>query len=147
MTKSLVRTLIVGFCMAAAVTCGDSDPVDPGNGGEEPTAKENPTFAGDIQDIFNRGGCTASNCHGQSPGQASLNLSAGSAYAQLVNVPSSQNGTFTRVVPSDANASLLYLKVSQANPPVGVRMPPGGQLSSVDQQNIRNWINNGAPDN
>lgn len=150
MRPPLVRRWIPVILLAAAA-CGDSG-TDPygggGNGGDGRVVKASPSFGADIQEIFNRRGCTASQCHGVSPGQASLNLSAGAAYGDLVNVPSSQDASWIRVVPGDASASLLYLKVSQANPPVGARMPQGlSPLDTIDQHNIRNWIDAGASNN
>jgi predicted CxxxxCH...CXXCH cytochrome family protein len=67
-----------------------------------------------------------------------------------------------RVIPSQPENSLLYLKVSMGNPPCGVQMPAdpvalwpsgpgapsavfsGKALSSDDQRLIYNWIKEGA---
>lgn len=153
MSTALAGRLLVLCLVGATLACGDgSDPTDPygpgGNGGDGRTVKANPSFGADIQEIFGRRGCTASQCHGVSPGQASLNLSAGAAWGDLVNVASSQDPSWIRVVPGDASVSLLFLKVSESDPPVGVRMPQGlSPLDTIDQQNIRNWIDTGAPNN
>jgi predicted CxxxxCH...CXXCH cytochrome family protein len=91
------------------------------------------------------------------------------AYWSLVNHvlegPSCGTGTTIsqrRVVPYQPENSLLYLKVSMANPPCGVQMPAdpvalwpsgagapsmvfsGKALSSDDQKLIYNWIKEGA---
>lgn len=136
--------------VALLTACGGGDgPTDPGgNGGSGggnsgPTVKDDPSFSGDVVSIFSRNGCTAAGCHG-SPGEAGLNLAA-SPYAALVNVPSTQTGEI-RVIPGNANDSYLVKKL-EGRAAVGVRMPVGGQLSSVDLQNIKNWINQGAKNN
>ncbi|MDH3223713.1 MAG: hypothetical protein OEO23_08350 [Gemmatimonadota bacterium] len=151
MKHSFVRILSTLALVGAIGACGDDDPMTPDpdpdpnpSGGR--TVKANPAFTADVQEIFDRRGCTASQCHGTDPGQAGLNLSAGSSYADLVNVASSQDPNFIRVVPDSASVSLLYLKVL-ANPPIGGRMPVGGTLDTIDTNNIRNWIDTGAPNN
>ncbi|MEZ4364357.1 MAG: c-type cytochrome domain-containing protein [Kofleriaceae bacterium] len=55
--------------------------------------------------------------------------------------------TGTEVVRCQAEASLIYLKISQDNPPVGVRMPQGGPyLSATQIETVRRWIDAGAPE-
>ena len=54
--------------------------------------------------------------------------------------------TGTEVVKCQAEASLLFLKISQDNPPVGVRMPQGGPyLTATQLETVRRWIAGGAP--
>ncbi|MFO0722470.1 MAG: c-type cytochrome domain-containing protein [Myxococcota bacterium] len=54
--------------------------------------------------------------------------------------------TGTEVVKCQPTASLIYLKVSSDNPPVGVRMPQGGPyLGSGQIATIERWIAGGAP--
>lgn len=103
-------------------------------------------FETHIQPIFS-GICTA--CHfpggAAQAGGTSLDLRAGQAYNQLVNVASDQNASWTRVEPSSLADSLLFQKVNCNNPPVGVRMPQGGPFLSAQQQAlIRDWIVQGA---
>ena len=90
--------------------------------------------------------CTG--CHGGNRPPAGLSLQAGSSFATLVNVRSSQDAPLTRVIPGNANDSLLIHKLEDANPPVGVRMPRGGAplaQSTIDM--IRAWIDAGALNN
>jgi len=55
--------------------------------------------------------------------------------------------TGTEVVSCQAEGSLIYLKVSLDNPPVGARMPLGGPYLATSQiEIIRRWIDIGAPD-
>lgn len=53
--------------------------------------------------------------------------------------------TGTEVVACQPDASLIYLKLSQDNPPVGVRMPQGGPyLTATQLETFRRWIAGGA---
>jgi hypothetical protein len=77
-----------------------------------------------------------------------LNLSAGVARGNLVNVRSAQNPNFIRVLPGKPEQSLLYLKISQPNPPVGAQMPLGqNPLPLEERLKIWAWIIQGALDN
>ncbi len=110
-----------------------------------PTIKENPSFAADIQSIFNDN-CVSSGCH--SAGAAGgLVLLQGQSYANLVNIVSVQESGKTRVIPGDSANSYIVIKLEgrQTN---GGRMPLGGSpLDSNSIQNIKNWIDKGAQDN
>jgi hypothetical protein len=71
------------------------------------------------------------------------------AYANLVNVPAAGvncSGKGTRVVPGNADMSVMYLKVSLDDPsPCGNKMPDGlPPLSSDEADGIEAWINAGA---
>ncbi len=98
-------------------------------------------------DIFNVN-CALSGCHTGSSPRAGLNLSSGLAFSNIVSVLSSQNNSFTRVIPNDADNSLLVQKI-EGTQTVGGRMPAGGRapLSNEDIQLIRDWITNGAENN
>ena len=109
------------------------------------TVKADPSFANDIQEIFNRTGCTNGSCHGSSMA-AGLNLQSGASYASLVNVTASSEPV-PRVIPSNADGSYLVVKL-EGRQSVGSRMPLGGQpLDQTDLTNIKNWINRGAQNN
>ena len=148
MRLSIVRVFTLAAFIGLGVACGDDgDPMTPDPDPDGRVVKASPAFTADIQEIFERKGCTASQCHGSGAGQAGLNLSSGSSYADLVNVTSSQDAAYTLVVPDSADVSLLYLKVLP-NPPVGSQMPVGmTALDTIDVNNIRNWIDTGAPNN
>jgi len=116
-----------------------------GGGGGGRVIKADPSFASDIQEIFNRKGCADAACHG-SLQEAGLDLRSGSSYAQLVNVPSTQTGIL-RVIPGNAQGSYVVMKV-EGRASVGDRMPLGGvALDNIDLTNLRNWINQGAKNN
>lgn len=142
---ALLSVLLLVACGggdAPTAPANDGDDGDPGGGNPAPTVKVDPSFATDIVPIFTRAGCTASGCHG-APVQAGLDL-ASSPYGALVGVPSTQTGEH-RVIPGNAASSYLVKKLEGRAS--GERMPVGGQLSSTDLSNIKNWINQGAKNN
>lgn len=108
----------------------------------------NPSFATDINEIFQRRGCSASSCHGDEGGRAGLELTADAAanYAELVNVPAVLED-YMRVLPGDADASYLVIKI-EGMQMAGQQMPVDSvPLDDIDRSNIRNWIGKGAPNN
>jgi hypothetical protein len=146
-TFSLV--LFLGACGGDSGTGPEEiDPGDiPGGGSNTPSrvVKATPSFANDIQEIFDRKSCGSSACHGSSQ-QAGLDLRSGNSYNSLVNVTATQVN-MNRVTPFDPVASYLLVKV-EGRQTVGARMPLGSTvLDSIDIQNIRNWIGNGAEAN
>ncbi len=111
-----------------------------------PTPTPTPASFAEVQAIFNTN-CTVA-CHNSGEGQEGLRLDEGMSYAELVNVPSSQQpATFDRVEPGDADMSYLIVKVDDsAVGRIGARMPAGGRpaLGVDDIATIRSWINAGA---
>ena len=137
---SLFVVLLV-FASAYLIQC--SSPSSPEEPEEQPIA--NPSFAQDIQAIFN-GSCALRGCH-DSTASSNLNLNQGNAYANIVNVDSFQDAGKKLVVPSDANDSYLVIKI-EGRQSVGSRMPLNrSPLSDAKTQTIKNWINNGAGNN
>lgn len=145
-------TLVVVLTFAA---CGGDSGTNPGtdggggnNGGGTGSGrvvKADPSFASDIQEIFDRTGCSASSCHGAAE-SAGLRLTAGASHGELVNVQATSESVL-RVIPGDATGSYLVIKL-EGRQTVGARMPEGGAaLDAVDMGNIRNWINQGAKNN
>lgn len=107
------------------------------------------SFADDIQPIFNAK-CISCHSEGSFAGIVGIDmrLAEGQAYDSIVNQPSSQNTSFTLIEPGDADSSLLFLKVSSNDPPVGSTMPLIGQTLSPDELALlRDWIDQGALDN
>lgn len=130
--------------LVALLACGGDSPSDPG--GDDPrVVKENPSFANDIQEIFDRKGCTAAGCHGNAQ-QGRLDLRAAAAFDQLVGVTAFSE-PIQRVIPGNPQGSYLVIRV-EGRQMVGSRMPLGGTpLDNVDLTNLRNWIQRGALDN
>lgn len=144
---------ISGFMTAIvfAAACGSEDsPTDPGpgggtGGGTPRVVKAMPAFGADIQEVFDRIGCSTSGCHGTAQ-RAGLDLRSGNAYDNLVDVQAMSESVL-RVIPGDANGSYLVIKL-EGRQTVGARMPlNGAALDNIDLTNIKNWINNGAPNN
>ncbi|MGD0339587.1 MAG: hypothetical protein ABSB78_12460 [Bacteroidota bacterium] len=97
-------------------------------------------YSTQVQPIFN-GYCTS--CHGSYGG---LSLAPGSSYTNLVNVKAQSSCTsLKRVLPNDANNSVLYRKVAGST--CSSRMPQGGSLSASEITLIETWINEGALNN
>jgi hypothetical protein len=71
--------------------------------------KDDPSFANDIQPIFNAS-CALSGCHNTSA-QAGLALLQGQAYNNIVNVASTEDTSKKRVLPNDATNSYLVIKI------------------------------------
>lgn len=103
------------------------------------------SFAEDIQPIFNAY-CAYEGCHveGHITG---LNLSGGISYSNLVNVSSASYFPLIRVLPTEPDSSVLYLKIT-GDPSVGQVMPPKDPVLNINQINlIEEWILDGAEDN
>jgi hypothetical protein len=104
------------------------------------------TFTAVPTQIFNAS-CAFSGCHGGSSPAQGMNLSAGVAYSNIVNVAPSERPSVDRIEPNDAAASYLYLKVIGDPSIVGALMPFGGPpLSTALPDLLRHWIERGAPD-
>jgi hypothetical protein len=145
MNASRPASLSLALALFAAA-CGGDDPTSLSPPQRE--IKAQPSFANDINEIFQRRGCSSGACHGAAGGQAGLVLSAGASanYAMLVNVQATSEN-FLRVAPSDADNSYLVIKL-EGRQTVGQRMPRGAApLDDIDMTNIRKWIDNGAPRN
>src|SRR5438093_3767950 len=113
------------------------------------------SFAHTIQPIFDRS-CALTSCHtGAVPAQGQ-DLSAGVAYSQSVNVPSTEQPRLERVKPCKPKDSYLVRKI-QGGPNIsGVLMPQGcpavplagAQCLTADEiQAIIQWIKECAPNN
>jgi hypothetical protein len=136
--------VIVGISQLL-INCGSSTTTAPNTPDQSETVIPNPSFSQDIQSIFNNS-CALSGCH-NATASAGLNLSSGQAYANLVNVASTQDPSKMRVLPNDSQNSYLVIKI-EGNQSTGGRMPLNASpLSSTKIQNIKNWINNGANNN
>jgi hypothetical protein len=104
-----------------------------------------------VQQIFNNSCAAVGGCHLGPEPLTSLNLSAGSAFGNLVPIKSSEDDSRLRINPGDPDASYLYQKIIAGGDiaPGTSRMPLGCSgatcLSDGEIQTILDWINNGAP--
>jgi len=121
-----------------------------GDGGDTLTnrmIRANPSFAGDIQEIFVRRGCTnADGCHGLGQGSLTLRANDPENHANLVNVTAGAESEYVLVKPLDATNSYVVIRL-EGRQRIGLTMPFGSSLDSIDLTNIKNWINNGALNN
>src|SRR5207302_3794555 len=104
-----------------------------------------PSFSRDILRIFTNNSartCAQPGCHSGSRPAGNQNLEKGSAYANIVNVASSEQPKLKRVLPGDAANSYLFQKVA-----AGLMPRTGGPLTAADIDLIRQWINAGAANN
>jgi len=109
------------------------------------------TFSTQIQQQILNPACTA--CHtdeGRTP-SSNLNLKSGVAISNLVNVACVCPGhaSVMRVIPGNPSGSYMIQKLEGQADIVGLRMPRNGPPYLTDAQValIRQWIQNGAPNN
>ena len=145
--KNLGISLVL-FIALSIFYCGGGGNGTPGTPDIPDIVISDPSFSTDIQPIFTSN-CALSSCHNNTA-QAELILSQGLAYANIVNVDSTQDTqrpVRKRVLPADAANSYLVIKI-EGNQTVGDRMPQGrSPLSSVQILNIKNWVDRGAKNN
>jgi hypothetical protein len=135
-----------GLLVACILSCGSNGTTS------SPDADPNgPVSFTTIQtQVFNVS-CTFSACHSADSPQQGMNLTSGSAYVNLVNVPSvelaDQGIAENRVTPGQPAQSYVVEKL-QSNPPrSGVQMPVGQPLDSARIDLVVRWIQEGAQNN
>lgn len=105
-----------------------------------------PNFPSIQAEVFDKS-CAFSSCHSGYAADGELDLTAGAAYANLIDVVSEEEPTWVRVVPGDPEASLLYKVLLDAVGEVG-QMPDGytpeDPYDSGKTEAIRQWIEDGA---
>src|SRR5688500_947062 len=133
------------LCLIALLLAGCGEralPTDPGVGSEpiDPSA----TFTRVQNEIFTPT-CARIGCHDAIGRQSQQILTAGSAYANTVNVPSVEMPSLLRVAPNDPANSYLYRKITGVGI-TGDRMPQSlPPLSDAQIKLVRDWIRRGAP--
>ena len=136
--KKIYSIWLLGILMLTSCEDSIQGPEDePVNGGPN---NMRATFSSIQADVFTPT-CAVAGCHG---GAQNPNLSAGQAYNNLVNKPSSGNPSMMRVKPGESVNSYLMKKLNGDGTSI---MPPNGQLSQVKIDSISLWINNGAMNN
>ena len=132
--------LIVG-----ALACSNGDGT-----GVLPPLDSSLTFSGSVQPIFTRTCAFATGCHAGPDAQQGMDLSAGQAYSNVVNMPSMEVPRLFRIAPSNADSSYLVLKIQGRAglvDGVGTRMPLGGSLTQAQIDTIVGWVAAGARNN
>ena len=104
------------------------------------------TSLAQIQQSIFTPSCGFSGCHDSLTAAGNLDLSTTAAsFDELVDVVS-ECGTAVRVMPGDPAASYLLDKLGDGASPCGFVMPIGAsQLSQSELDQIRSWIQGGAP--
>jgi len=152
MQTTFVRTPFLSLVLLLAA-CGGSTtaPVDDGDdagNGDGREVLEAPSFATDVNEILQRRGCASSSCHGAPNGQDGLRLTSSAAanYAAIVGVDANSED-YLLVDPGNAQDSYIVIRV-EGRQTQGSSMPKGAApLDEIDRANLRNWIDNGAPNN
>lgn len=141
MRKILFMAILVVVLGACGELRSPTAPMDDPDDPIDPSA----TFSRVQNEIFTTT-CAFSGCHGALATQMNLELTAGVAYANIVNVPSAEVPQLDRVEPGLPDRSYLYLKVTGAPGIIDARMPLGQpELTQPQKDLIRNWILRGAP--
>lgn len=147
---ALVLCLPLLLAILLMGACGGDDPPpepsEPASGALDlgPVADEPVAYA-QVQTLFDRN-CVA--CHPAV--NASLDLTAGNSYAEVVGAQALEAPDLVRVVAGDPDSSFLYLKVAGFAglgdiPAYGTRMPPSAPRLPADEIRIlRDWIAQGA---
>lgn len=110
-----------------------------------PTGGSFGPFFSEIQSNVFTPGCATAGCHAGGAPSAGLNLDAANSYAELIDIPSSQDSAIDRVEPGNPTNSYLIQKL-EGTAATGVQMPPGAPLPQADIDVIKQWIQDGAMD-
>ncbi len=143
---ALMRSTLIVVVLLLLTACGElKTPTSPGDGGGDPI-DPTATFTRVQNEIFTPT-CGVIGCHDPLGKDSSANmiLTAGRAYAQIVNQPSTETPSLSRIKPDDVANSYLYRKITGQGI-TGERMPLGGPyLNDAQIQLVKNWIRRGAP--
>lgn len=128
--------VILGVCVLGAAPSSAQTPI----------AGVFPPTLPDIQVNVFTPSCALSFCHGAAM-QAGMDLRAGAAYANIVNVPSLEVPGKDRIEPFAPDESYLICKLENCPWIVGQQMPLiGGPLDQSVINVIRQWVLLGAPE-
>ena len=120
----LLATLIVLLMGCAGTATPPDEPADTADATAPSDTSEPASFTSTFEalqyKLFDGQGCTHSACHGVAAA-GGLNLTAGVAYGQLVEV-SATGASMPRVEPGDRSRSYLYLKLDAAANPEGAEI-------------------------
>ena len=149
--------LRAAFLLVLLVGCGsdgmpddDDPPVDPGPNDppDAPDPTFEPTFTAIYLEVVRSYNCTLGVCHGGGNTGSLTLFPQEVAYDQLVNTGAvgveCEGVGLRRVEPGEPDQSLFYLKHT-TTPPCGTVMPPDRFIPAEALEQIRTWIERGAP--
>lgn len=145
------RSLSALALMVVLSACaGDGTGLDDEGNPIGPPSGQDVTLSGDVQPILTSN-CALANCHAGTAPVLGMNLSAGLAWASVVNVSAQQAPALRRVRPGQPDSSYLVHKIQGTQGSVGGsggQMPQGAPaLPASAITTIRAWISAGALDN
>jgi len=108
------------------------------------------SFGTHVQALFTAS-CASGGCHAGASPQQGMNLSAGQAYTNTVNVASVELAAMDRIEPSEPDSSYLVHKINNTHITAGgsgARMPSGApQLPLQTRRMVQRWVSEGAQNN
>ena len=144
-SRGFVPTIVIVASILAVIVsaCADFEAPEAADANLPDELVAAPTLARDIQPIFSAR-CATSSCHTTVTQQAGMSLEAGASYAEIAGVTSTTEPPMKRVDPGNPNNSMIYQALLVTSPIP--RMPLGRRPLTANQiENIRRWIQNGAP--
>ncbi len=153
LTKTLAVLVVAGLLAACNIQTYDDAVASIQGGGNTPPPEPPPPPPGasfgpnfsEIQSGLFTPTCATSSCHSGGNPPAGLNLEAGSSYANLVGIASSQEPGTQRVNAGNPDSSYLVQKL-EGTAATGTVMPPSGGIAPADIDVVRQWISAGAVD-
>jgi hypothetical protein len=137
-----MKGLIFQLFLIILLSYSCSEDNSTGTGPDDQTAAL--TFTEINETVFQKS-CAFTGCHASDTKQAGLDLSEGNAYANLVDVPSTENPSLKRVDPGNSANSYLVKKLKGEGT---TRMPLNrAPLSDETITAIAAWIDDGAENN
>ena len=156
MVKKLIPVVItpvasMALLISIAGCAGGMPPAGGGgNGGGPDPGPAEVSFKDDIQPILLSVCVTCHTPNGIADQRGiPLRLDGSDGFSGFFTGSSVQDPSLPFIVAGDPDNSLVYLKASRDNPPVGARMPlpPIPALTQAEQDTIRTWIAEGAANN
>jgi hypothetical protein len=141
--RVVATSVIAGFSVVACPGTLDNpgDFADSGGGGEGGGIRCNLTVA-DVPNTLFRTSCGTSSCHDATAPAAELDLVTDGVQTRLLDVPSTQCGSFLLIDRTTPESSLIIDKVTNSIPNCGDRMPLGlsGGLPPESIACVREWV-------
>jgi hypothetical protein len=138
----ILRSVFLIILLTALISCSEENTTEPVN---NPPSNIPASKLSDIQVKVFTQSCALSGCHGSTNNQASLLLTEGNSFNNLVNIQSLLFPQFKRVAPDTSSNSLL---IKMLKGEVAPQMPLNrNPLSDEVIDSIAAWIDKGAINN